>query len=150
MEIKERFEKFIFPIPECGCWIWEGKTVGQGYGGFWANNKTELAHRSSWKIYKGEIPKGMCVLHSCDTPSCVNPRHLFVGTHKENTQDCIKKKRWGIDGKILSFCRPKKLTAETVKKIRLDKRKRKVIAKEYNISLDHVTRIRSCRQWRWL
>ena len=50
-----------------------------------------LAHRFVWQLINGPIPDGHCVLHKCDTPACVNPEHLFVGTHSDNTRDMIKK-----------------------------------------------------------
>ena len=91
--MKKRFEKHFIPEPNSGCWLWIGGILGSGYGSFSINDKTVLAHRVSFEIYKQEIPKGLCVLHKCDVPCCVNPNHLFVGTLKENSQDKVKKKR---------------------------------------------------------
>ena len=84
---------------ETGCWVWNGKTVknNSGYGIFNMDNTSFLAHRVSYSHYIGEIPKGMCVLHKCHNPACVNPEHLYVGTHRQNMDDMInsgrKKKR---------------------------------------------------------
>ena len=93
----EIFESMVVSIPECGCWIWMGtqRDEKRGYGQFFMNKKRERAHRASWLLYNGNIPENMLVLHRCDTPACVNPHHLFLGTDRDNVQDCInKKRRW--------------------------------------------------------
>lgn len=81
---------------ESGCWLWTGsklKRKGREYGQIRVNGKTSKAHAVSYKIHKGEIPKGLWVLHSCDNPSCVNPEHLWLGTAKDNTADMYEKGR---------------------------------------------------------
>lgn len=77
---------------ENGCWEWMAYKERRGYGKFVAKGET-LAHRFSYLIHKGEIPKEMLVCHSCDNPSCVNPEHLWLGTAMDNTKDCISKGR---------------------------------------------------------
>lgn len=83
-----------------GCWIFTGCKKGGGYGQFKMGPKQMLAHRASWIIHNGEIPDGMCVLHNCiGTRDCVNPDHLRLGTHAENSQDMVNQGRqrdqWG-------------------------------------------------------
>ena len=75
------------------CWIWIAGLTRQGYGNFHINGKSYLAHRCSWKFMNGEIPGGMNILHHCDNEPCVNPRHLFTGTTKDNVRDSINKGR---------------------------------------------------------
>lgn len=67
-------------------WIWKGN-LANGYGVFYLELKRQGAHRAAYKLFKGDIPKGMCVCHTCDIPLCCNPEHLFLGTHKENMED---------------------------------------------------------------
>jgi hypothetical protein len=93
LKLRQRIEKHSIPIPEIGCWIWLGAIKSYGYGSIKYRNKDMRANRVSWLAFKGEIPKGLCVLHHCDNPACVNPDHLFLGTLKDNMQDCIKKGR---------------------------------------------------------
>lgn len=78
-----------------GCWNWKGDLQPNGYGITTCHEtyKRSQAHRISYKVFKGEIPKGMYVCHHCDNPKCINPDHLWVGTAKENMQDAKKKGR---------------------------------------------------------
>lgn len=89
-------------VDNAGCWIWQGKRLStasgkrlKDYGLASHHSKWVLAHRLSYQAFVAPIPKGRCVLHSCDVARCVNPKHLWVGTNKDNTQDMIKKGRGG-------------------------------------------------------
>jgi hypothetical protein len=88
---KDRFMKFVDKTETC--WLWKGFIFSTGYGEFHLNKKTTTSHRASWLLHKGEIPNGLIICHTCDNPKCVNPAHLFLGTHKDNSQDMSKKGR---------------------------------------------------------
>ncbi len=93
----ERFHK-KYEIDESGCWLWTGGTRpnsrGIPYPRHWTDDQKSIgAHRFSFELTLGAIPKGMYVCHKCDTPLCVNPDHLFVGTHNDNMLDMVQKKR---------------------------------------------------------
>lgn len=80
-----------------GCWCWKGQTHSAGYGRIERNYDGGkfifLAHRISWQLHFGDIPEGYHVLHRCDNPPCSNPRHLFLGTQRDNNEDKINKDR---------------------------------------------------------
>jgi hypothetical protein len=78
-----------------GCWLWTAAKDRLGYGYFKWDGKQGKAYRYSWTLHNGPIPTGMCVLHRCDTPSCVNPAHLFLGTQADNVRDMDAKGRRG-------------------------------------------------------
>jgi len=77
------------------CWHWEGWTV-QGYGKLQRNGKTVSAHRLMYETFVGPIMEGLCIMHTCDNRSCVNPTHLRVGTWADNNRDRAAKGRNGV------------------------------------------------------
>lgn len=95
--VLERFESQFIRIPESGCWVWTGSNKNKfGHGAFKLGNrksKVLYAHRMAWELYVGPIPLGLMVLHRCDCPCCVNPHHLFLGTHSDNMNDMVSKGR---------------------------------------------------------
>lgn len=82
-----------YNISPSGCWEWNKSKAGKGYGVLSFFKRNYYVHRVSYRIFKGEIPQGLCILHACDNPKCFNPDHLFLGTHKDNVDDMIKKGR---------------------------------------------------------
>lgn len=82
------------PVAEIhDCWEWQGTIQDTGYGRFKVGTQPHSAHRTSWEIHFGPIPKEMHVLHRCDNRKCVNPAHLFLGTNDDNIKDMIAKQR---------------------------------------------------------
>ena len=83
-----------------GCWIWTGSRTGSKdncrYGNLLFNGRIQKAHRAVWQIANGPIPHNLRVLHRCDTPLCVRPDHLFLGSLSDNARDCYTKGRSSI------------------------------------------------------
>lgn len=92
-----RFERMYIPEPNSGCWLWTGG--GSRYGVFTMSSRAKRsarsvpAHRLSHELFNGPIPRGLIVRHKCDTPFCVNPDHLEVGTQQDNMNDMVARGR---------------------------------------------------------
>lgn len=110
LSLEEKFISKINKKSEDGCWIWIGSVRGvkpREYGAFCYESRIYSAHRFAWQLWKGviskPIPKQLCVCHKCDVTLCVNPAHLYLGTHKQNMQDKAVKSRYL--GKMKSHCK---------------------------------------------
>src|SRR3990172_665127 len=118
--LEERFwQKVKIGNPD-DCWKWTGNLDGKNYGRimFKKYGKRFLAHRLSWYIHNGKIPQGLFVCHHCDNPTCVNPKHLFLGTPTDNMKDMYDKNRHIRVSMKGSENPMAKLTKEQVTKIR--------------------------------
>lgn len=137
--LKERFETKFKKI-KSGCWEWIAGSRGVGYGAIKVKGKTIDAHRISYLIYRGEIPENLNVCHTCDNRKCVNPDHLFLGTHSDNMQDCSKKNR-------LSIQNPK--VREKIKQALIELQGIKITDNRGNI-FNSLTEVRDFYNWKSL
>ena len=115
--VEIRFWKYVRKTH--ACWLWTAGRNACGYGLLGrGRGKSSLAHRISWEINIGEIPKGLCVLHRCDIPHCVRPDHLWIGTQGDNIWDMVVKGRRSYDN-MIGIANPRgKLTDTQVRRIR--------------------------------
>lgn len=147
-------------IDESGCHLWKASKFYHGYGKFKIGNSTRLAHRVAFSIEHGIDFTDKLVMHSCDTPLCVNPYHLSLGTDQDNAQDRENKGRGDqSQGENYSSRDPQwrneegkfgasKLTESDVQLIRSDTRSRREIASDFNIDHSHVRKIKNRQVWR--
>lgn len=134
--LRERFLRKRI-ISESGCWITTSKPVmNSGYAQFSiGKHGKDTAHRLSYKLFKGEIPKGKNVCHSCDTKLCVNPDHLWLGSQKENLADMKNKNRQRKSENFNIF------DIHTIKDMAASGYLHKNIAKKFNVSRPLITMI---------
>jgi hypothetical protein len=154
--LEERFWGKIIKTENGQCWKWSGSTNVWGYGRIGCGRRGRAkhipAHRLSWQIHYGVIPKGLKVCHHCDNPPCCNPAHLFLGTQGDNVRDCRRKGR-GRSGSPKGELNPKaKLTAEQIKSIRAEYATQKtfqyLIAKKYGVTQANINDIVLGKTWR--
>lgn len=145
--LEDRFWLKVFKTEEDGgCWLWMAACIAFGHGRIrigGRGSRTELAHRVSWRIHFGEIPEGMCVLHRCNVPRCVNPEHLYLGTHDDNMRymaECDRQLK-GVDNGAA------KLSEQEILAIRAMPGKLRDIAPVFGITFAHVGRIKRQENW---
>lgn len=145
-----KFSQSYIPVTESGCWIWLGTCLHKdGYGLITVgHSQRESAHRFSYQYYNGPIPDGQIVLHRCDVMPCVNPSHLFLGTHRDNQLDKTMKDRQA-KGEQNGWA---KLTEEQVRFIRASRMTLKIpqLAAQFHIAHSTVKRIWNRKAWKHL
>lgn len=135
------------------CWHWTGTRGCRGYGSLNVGGKMKKAHRLSWELHFGD-PGSMLVCHHCDTPSCVRPDHMFLGTHAMNNADRHRKGRT-IIRPIPPHLKARgsahglsKLTEQQVLSILSDGRPSKILSQEFGVSKHTISCIRNGKTWR--
>lgn len=145
-DIDRFWNKVPSHLPTDQCWEWQGTRRARGYGRmFWPGQKNcYSAHRISWEISHGKPPSdGMDVCHTCDNPSCVNPNHLFLGTHQQNMEDAASKGRLPI----------RRLEPEEVREVRRLRGKGMLlreIADRFYVGETTIRRLLSGETYRWV
>ncbi len=149
MSIAEKLERHSIPEPNSGCLLWMGACVRNGYGYLGHKRKCLRAHRAAYAEVHGPIPDDLYVLHKCDVPACINPGHLFLGTHDDNMADRKAKDRNKGRGKRGGWMNATKtLTAEQIPGIRSDPRSNIVIGNEYGVTGPTISDVKRRVSWK--
>lgn len=155
--MEELSKKFLSRVRKTKfCWLWEGAILKPyGYGVFSIGQGTYRAHRIAYELFIGIIPEGLLVCHSCDNRACVNPRHLWLGTHADNTADMHSKGRGFIPSPPKGINHHKaKLTEKDVEQIKKRYAKgnifQKDLAKEFGVRQSTIGNIITGSTWKHL
>lgn len=145
--IAQKIENSIVKVPESGCWIWLGSITPQGYGALTFGAKTHLnAHRTSYELKYGPIPKDVMALHHCDVRCCVNPDHIFLGNQQDNMTDKVCKNRQAKGSKHGQA----KLTEQQAREAKFGTARPTELAKKFNCSATMIRQIRGGLYWKHL
>ncbi len=146
----ESFWKYIVKGKKNECWNWKG-SLTHGYGQIHRKGKQQRAHRLSYEIFYGKIPKNAHICHQCNNRACCNPYHLYAGDYYSNTQDKIKAgTQYYIPIQRGEKNNKTKLTEKKVKEIRLKLKKgisQQILSKEYNVSPVAISCINTGKSW---
>ena len=143
----ERFELGYIPEPNSGCWLWVGTVRGSGRNSevdrpvMRVKGKRTFASHVAWRLNNAPVPNGLSVLHRCDNPMCVNPAHLFLGTHFDNMRDMAAKGRAGAGKLTIDQVRLIRQTHKTLGKTHGE------LAKQFGVSRVSVTNIINRKVW---
>lgn len=135
------------------CWEWQGNChPTAGYGTIRARGKTAWTHRVSWELYRGPVPAGKMVLHTCDNRRCVRPDHLFLGTHADNMKDMDQKGRRATGQRLASHGALNgnaKLTQEQIDAIKKNAGglSSQALADQYGVHRSQIWRIQRAKVW---
>jgi len=136
---QQRLDHYSIPEPTSGCVLWLGGVLNHGHGYLRFQGRKVLAHRLAWSGAHGAIPQGLEICHSCDVPSCINPQHLFCGTHKDNMDDRDRKGRVAYGARLPQT----QLSDADVIAISQTSGRQKDVAAEYGIDRAMVSLIRA-------
>ena len=134
------------------CWEWQASVDSSGYGNLGVPRAdgsgrflTQRAHRIAWELANGALPDGLLVCHKCDNRKCVNPAHLFLGSHKDNTQDCALKGR--LPNRKGSNNVRAKLNFDCVRIIRDSNAATSTLARLFSVSKSTILSIKNRTTW---
>jgi len=139
------FADATVPEPNSGCLLWLGMVNNSGYGIV----AKKLAHRVAYWMDRGAIPEGMLVCHTCDVRSCVNPRHLFLGTNADNVRDAVAKGKYKR-GEASPSSRLKNKDIMVIRQRIAAGHTNKCIANDYGVTPPTINQIKTGKRWRYI
>ena len=163
--LEDRFWEKVDKKSDDECWEWQASRNYKGYGEFWFSGrggKKTRAHQISWILNNGDIPDGLFVCHHCDNPGCVNPKHLWLGTNRDNILDAKRKGRLKRENPLCGTDHSQygtkhwanKLTEDNVREIRKlckgGKHTFREIGKMFGVTQGLINNIKHGRKWAWL
>jgi hypothetical protein len=144
---EKEVERFWAKVDKTGaCWEWTAAKDSWGYGRFSIDGKLYGAHRVSWELAYGDLPDDMSVLHRCDNRKCVNPGHLFLGTHQENMLDMKLKKR-SRSGESAHHAKLGPASVEEIRSLAATGVLQRDLALKFGVSTRQIRRILSKENW---
>jgi hypothetical protein len=146
LPIFERIESHI--VSKDGCYLTDLHLDDDGYPQIRINGKTKRLSRVMYELNYGQIPEGKLICHRCDNPACVNPNHLFLGTHQENMNDMKSKKRQAFQkGSQNGQAKLNEEKVLEIKQLLAEKKTNKEIAEKFGVSQHHISGIKIGRCW---
>lgn len=161
-DLEQAFWHFVDRKGEDDCWEWKGSKVNSGYGRLKIKGQAYRAHRLSYLLNRREDPGEMLVCHRCDNPSCVNPRHLFLGTGADNSADMVRKRRqaagnrhWTragryvpLDGEAHGMAKLRKSEVQEIRSRFASGENRLSLARSFNVNWSTINRIVKNQNWK--
>lgn len=163
--LQQKIEHYSIPEPNSGCYLWLAGITSRGYGQIGHEGRMLTAHRAAWTAFNGPVPVGLMVLHRCDNRPCVSPTHLYLGTHADNMDDMVRRRRYhaAIDplrcvelgrqaGLMNTWSKGErnikaKLNELQVSEIKCSTEKTRYLARRYQVNRTTIQRIRSGARW---
>lgn len=149
--LAERLHSKIERVPESGCWLWTGATSDFGHGLIGLGRRHEglgRTHRVSWELVNGQVPEDAYVLHKCDVACCCNPSHLYLGTLKDNSRDCMVRGRNVFPDNRGERATWARLKIDNVREIRSKRESGAAYARRFGVSRSAIYEIWRGKNWK--